>query len=160
MGNYNRIWRIIFWLYITVLFVLVIIKFEGSFLKLMDRVHSFKINRARGFWNVNLIPFKSIGPQLARINQDWALLNIAGNILAFIPFGFLLPLAYPKSGELVRIFIIAFLSVLSIELFQLITMLGIFDVDDIILNVPSILLGYVFLISLQRLYLVYTKKRN
>ena len=55
--------------------------------------------------------------------------------------------------------IIAFLSVLSIEIFQLITMLGVFDVDDIILNVPSILLGYGLSIMFQQLYIIYTKKK-
>ena len=55
--------------------------------------------------------------------------------------------------------IIAFLSILSIETFQLITMLGVFDVDDIILNVPSILLGYGLSIMFQQLYIIYTKKK-
>lgn len=158
MGNHKRIWKLLFWSYIAVLFVLVVIKFEGSFLSLIDKIDSVKSNRAMGFWNVNLIPFRSIGPQLARINQDWALFNIVGNILAFIPFGFLLPLAYPKNRGVIRMFTIAFLSVLLIETFQLITMLGTFDVDDIILNVPSILMGYGLLVLLQPLYFVYTKK--
>lgn len=158
MGNHKRIWKLLFWSYIAVLFVLVVIKFEGSFLSLIDKIDSVKSNRAMGFWNVNLIPFRSIGPQLARINQDWALFNIVGNILAFIPFGFLLPLAYPKNRGVIRMFTTAFLSVLLIETFQLITMLGTFDVDDIILNVPSILMGYGLLVLLQPLYFVYTKK--
>lgn len=159
LENQNRIWKLLFWSYIAVLFVVVVIKFEGSFLGLIDKIDSVKRNRAIGFWNINLIPFRSIGTQLARINQDWALFNIVGNIIAFIPFGFLLPLAHPKSRGVIRMFIIAFLSVLSIETFQLITMLGTFDVDDIILNVPSILLGYGLLVLLQRFYFVYTNKK-
>ena len=159
MKNQKRIWKLLFWVYIVVLFIVVVIKFEGSFLRLINKIDSVKGNRAMGLWNINLTPFRSIGPQLARINQDWALINIAGNILAFVPFGFLLPLAYPKSRGVIRMFIIAFLSVLLIESFQLITMLGTFDVDDIILNVPSILLGYGIFILLQQFYFVYINKK-
>lgn len=146
------IWKLLFWSYITVLFLVVVIKFEGSFLRLINKIESVKGNRAMGLWKINLIPFRSIGPQLAHINQDWAFTNIAGNILAFMPFGFLLPLAYPKCRGVVPMFIISFLSVLLIETFQLITMLGTFDVDDIILNVPGIMLGYGLLVLLQSIY--------
>ena len=152
MKQDKRIWKILFWLYIVVLFVVVIIKFRGSFDELINKVIFVQENRAMGFWNVNLIPFRSIGPQLARINQSWALFNIVGNIFAFIPFGFLLPLAYTKIRGVKRIFIIAFLSVLLIEIFQLITMLGTFDVDDIILNVSSILIGYGIFVFLQKFF--------
>ncbi len=150
MQEHKKIWKILFWLYIIVLFIVVIIKFRWSFDELINKVLFIKEDRDMGFWNINLIPFQSIGPQLAHINQSWALFNIVGNILAFIPFGFLLPLAYPKNRGVKRIFTISFLSVLLIETFQLITMLGTFDVDDIILNVPSILLGYGLLVLLQR----------
>ncbi|HCR40285.1 MAG TPA: VanZ family protein [Lachnospiraceae bacterium] len=68
--------------------------------------------------------------------------NILGNILAFAPFGFLLPML-KKSYR--HFFVIAPLSALfslSIELVQLYTRVGIFDVDDILLNSIGGILGY------------------
>ena len=64
----------------------------------------------------------------------WALKNLLGNLLPFIPFGFLLPIAYPR--------IKAFFKVLFIEIFQYMTRLGSFDIDDIILNMVGVLSGY------------------
>ena len=70
--------------------------------------------------------------------------NLIGNILAFIPLGYMLP-------RLTRIFENLFFCmgmgltmVLVIELFQLYTNFGCFDVDDILLNGLGILIGYLF----------------
>ena len=67
----------------------------------------------------------------------WALKNLLGNLLPFIPFGFLLPIAYPRIKALVGMF-----AVLFIEIFQYMTRLGSFDIDDIILNMVGVLSGY------------------
>lgn len=146
----KNIWRFLFWFYITILFMVVVVKFRGSFMELSNTIASVKANRIDGLWNINLIPLRSIGPQLTHINEWWALKNILGNIIVFMPFGFLFPLAYPRGKGLIRMFVIAVFSTLLIENFQLITMLGAFDIDDIILNVLSMLTGYVLIVSLER----------
>lgn len=120
-------------------------------MELSNKIASVKANRIDGLWNINLIRPRSIGPQLTHINEWWALKNILGNIIVFMPFGFLFPLAYPRGKGLIRMFVIAVFSTLLIEIFQLITMLGAFDIDDIILNVLSMLTGYVLIVSLQLL---------
>lgn len=69
--------------------------------------------------------------------------NILGNVIAFAPYGFLLPIL-KKSYR--NFFVITFLSMffsLSIELIQLTTRVGIFDVDDILLNTIGGVLGYI-----------------
>jgi len=67
----------------------------------------------------------------------WALKNLLGNLLPFIPFGFLLPIAYPRIKAFFKVF-----AVLFIEIFQYMTRLGSFDIDDIILNMVGVLSGY------------------
>lgn len=136
-------WKALFWIYIVMLFTLVVVKFNGSFMELSNRIESIKVNRMEGVWNLNLIPFRSIGAQLEYITQWWALKNILANLIAFMPLGFLLPISYPRFNSFYRAFIISLISILLIEVFQLITLIGFFDVDDISLNLLGAIIGYV-----------------
>jgi len=90
----------------------------------------------------NLIPFKTIIPYLLG-KGGWLIvgLNIGGNILLLVPFGFLLPLIFSTSNWK-KILFIAPLSGLSIELLQAYLHVGIFDIDDVILNGLGVVLGY------------------
>lgn len=72
----------------------------------------------------------------------WALKNLLGNLLPFVPFGFLLPIAYPRIKAFFKVFVVGIFAVLFIEIFQYMTRLGSFDVDDIILNMVGVLIGY------------------
>lgn len=36
----------------------------------------------------------------------WALKNLLGNLLPFIPFGFLLPIAYPRIKAFFKVFLV------------------------------------------------------
>lgn len=78
--------------------------------------------------------------------------HIAGNILLFCPLGFLVPLLYPRCARLVQIGALAFGSSLLLEGIQLVTGLGGFDVDDLILNVLGGLLGWLAYRLLRRLF--------
>jgi len=55
-----------------------------------------------------------------------------GNLLAFVPFGLLISMIFgTKYYKFISIFLI---SILSLEIFQMITYLGSFDIEDIIIN--------------------------
>ena len=69
-------------------------------------------------------------------------LNLVGNIIAFIPWGFCLPILFKKFKSLVGTLKGALLFVIAIEVTQLITTLGSFDIDDIILNTLGAIIGY------------------
>lgn len=70
------------------------------------------------------------------------LINIIGNIVMFIPFGFL-GWIYPKYQSF-KILILDFLTILTIvEGLQYFTKLGVFDVDDFILNTFGVWIGFV-----------------
>lgn len=90
----------------------------------------------------NFIPFKTIYPYLL---GDKGLIiagiNLIGNILLLVPLGFLLPMA-SKNQNWRTIILFAIASGGIIELLQVIFHVGIFDIDDVILNGLGFLIGY------------------
>ncbi len=72
------------------------------------------------------------------------IVNILGNIVAFTPFGFLLPLIHKKYRGFLRIMFLSLLFSLTVETIQLYLKVGIFDVDDLLLNTVGGSLGYIF----------------
>lgn len=77
--------------------------------------------------------------------------NILGNILAFAPFGFMLPLLNIRYRRFFNILLLSLLFSLAVELVQLYLKVGIFDVDDLVLNTLGGVTGY---LSFQICYLV------
>ena len=150
MRKQGKTLKILWWVYIALLFVFVVVKFKGSFYELSDRVNTYSM---QGSINYNLIPFRSTSAQIERITQWWALKNLLGNIIPFIPFGFLLPVTYKKFSSAISVFVIGLASILVIESFQFFTKLGSFDVDDIILNMTGIVCGYVIFLVTNRLFI-------
>lgn len=145
----KKVIQIVWWLYICLLFVIVVVKFNGSFEELENRIIMFSSEETINF---NLIPFRSIGVQLTHINEWWALKNILGNIISFIPFGFLLPIVYNKINSFFKFFASNILFILFVESFQFFTRIGFFDVDDIFLNFVGSLCGYLVLLLVKFLF--------
>lgn len=73
-------------------------------------------------------------------------LNLAGNVIGFIPFGFILPALIRglRKGFGV-IFLGCFLSA-GIECMQFILKVGSCDVDDVILNTAGVIIGYLLFV--------------
>jgi len=94
-------------------------------------------------YRYNFIPFDTINHfvGIAREARGPAVLNLFGNVIPFIPFGLLLPLSV-RLKSIVWPFVFAAI-ITFLELLQLVTKRGMFDVDDIILNVFGFLIGYV-----------------
>lgn len=97
-------------------------------------------------YQYNLTPFKEIlrfWYNREAVGTKWATINIVGNIVAFIPFGFFIPMISRrlKNGFVVVFF--GFILSLSVELLQLVTRVGRFDVDDLILNTLGTLIGFI-----------------
>lgn len=90
----------------------------------------------------NIIPFQTIKQflQFERYNTDIWVINILGNIGVFMPFGILIPIVFGK--KLFKSYMLFFVSLFTLELLQLITKRGSFDVDDLILNSVGFLIGY------------------
>lgn len=65
-----------------------------------------------------------------------------GNIIWFVPLGFLLPCLNNRFSSISRVLLFGFLLSLLIEFFQFAFGTGISEVDDMILNTLGALIGY------------------
>ncbi|MCI6603876.1 MAG: VanZ family protein [Clostridiales bacterium] len=71
-----------------------------------------------------------------------ALLNLLGNLLIFLPYGFLGRLLLRNKGHF-RLFFSGLFCILLIEFLQLLTGIGVWDIDDILLNTLGLILGLI-----------------
>lgn len=96
----------------------------------------------------NLIPFHTIrlywrafqsgSPSLRMIS----VINLGGNIIMFIPLGFLLPPVFPKLKNLTSVLVTTAAIIICVELIQLLTLVGSCDIDDLILNMLGGAIGF------------------
>lgn len=117
---------------------------------------------AEHMYQYNLIPFLEIRRFWVYREQLGMLAfytNVLGNVLAFLPYGFLLPVVFPGvNGGLFTI--LSGLSVsLCVEAIQLMTRVGSFDVDDLILNTLGAAFGYFLFIVCNHLRRIYYGKK-
>ena len=71
-----------------------------------------------------------------------AFINLAGNVLMFVPLGIFLPVIWKRLRNFWRFLLLSTVLILLIEVTQYVTGLGSCDVDDFILNLPGMLLGW------------------
>ena len=146
-NGYLRVIRLLFYLYIIVLFYFLF--FSEQFGRDI---------RTDGY-RCNLELFKEIKRYINyqhRVGSLHFIINIYGNIIAFAPFGFLLPLLskanWTDNSFVMKRKVRGFFTVLlsgmffsvTIEVIQLVFQVGIFDVDDILMNTVGGLIGYLF----------------
>ncbi len=103
--------------------------------------------QASSEYHYNLQPLKEIARFIKyhkNIGFFRSFLNLGGNVVGFLPFGFLLPALFKRirKGWVIALFSLEFS--LLIEIIQLVSKVGCFDVDDIILNTLGGFLGYLF----------------
>ena len=109
---------------------------------------SDRLGRVEGYstYRYNLIPFAEIRRFILYrnyVSTEAFLLNLMGNLLVFFPVGILIPLWRTKKTGFIRILIYTFLFTLCIESLQLVTRVGVFDVDDLLMNTLGGLAGWV-----------------
>lgn len=100
-----------------------------------------ELNTVRGY---NLVPFSEMFRY--EIGSTSFYLNVVGNIVIFIPFGYLIS-TYIKPKRILSILIVSVISSATVEFVQLCIGRS-FDVDDIILNVVGGLIGFLLYIGL------------
>lgn len=103
----------------------------------------------------NLVPFKTINMYITFTDyfpfKVW-FTNLFGNVLAFMPFGFLLPIVFKKPRNIWSITFVSFLFSLFVETMQLTFHVGGFDVDDILLNTIGGFFGYLIYKLIYKLF--------
>ena len=101
------------------------------------------LSRAENFSNT-IINLNFLSAYL-NVWYSWSLtplLLLILNILMLFPLGFLLPLISKKFDSVKNILLVAFTFTIFIELFQLITHRGIFELDDLFHNTIGSIIGY------------------
>jgi len=111
----------------------------GGFPTLFDRMQA----------RMNFIPFATIYRYILTMNYATGMrtivVNIGGHMLSFSPLGYFLPRLRSRFQNWKTFLWTIIVIVTIIELIQLLTMSGSFDVDDILLNTIGAILGFVFL---------------
>ncbi|MCI8838294.1 MAG: VanZ family protein [Hungatella sp.] len=69
-------------------------------------------------------------------------LNLGGNVVGFMPFGFILPVVSRRGRTWYNTFLLGFFLSLCIESTQLVFKVGSFDVDDLLLNTVGGIFGF------------------
>lgn len=96
----------------------------------------------------NLIPFETIVLFLRALDHSspatrrHAVINLLGNVVMFLPLGFLPAAIWEKLRKVWKILLLTILIIFLVELTQMLTLVGSFDTDDLILNILGSLLGY------------------
>ena len=131
----NRIWTVLFGLYCA-----------GMLWLLFDRAG---YETGIPYWDqlkFNLVPFHTIhlfwDALRSHTYRTAAVINLLGNILMFIPLGFLLPRVFPRLGRLRKTLLATAGIIVAVEVLQLLTLVGTCDIDDLILNILGAAIGY------------------
>nr|MDE6005302.1 VanZ family protein [Oscillospiraceae bacterium] len=109
-----------------------------------------------GFWQfiefgINLVPFRTISDYIECMDpisinsiHDFAFQNLIGNMILFVPMGVFLPYFSQKQRKFLKFLITAFIIILCVEIMQLVTLLGVCDIDDLLLNLIGCCIGFGF----------------
>ena len=152
----NKCLLLIFILYI--LFVIKVIVFKYSYAQLQEIVNGWQKDVIwEGLSTANFTPLKTIKMYIRYYELPGirSFANLFGNVLIFVPFGMLLPMIHKASQNIMVLLANGFLFVLGIEVFQLFSAFGAFDVDDIMLNCLGVLIGGVLYHILTRMFRKY-----
>ena len=98
--------------------------------------------------NINLVPLVTLkrywqllqGSDGALVRH--AFINLGGNVVMFVPLGALLPGVFPRLRKFWKTFFFSGALIVTIEIVQYFTLLGTCDIDDLILNLAGVTLGY------------------
>jgi glycopeptide antibiotics resistance protein len=104
-------------------------------------------------YRYNLVPFREIHRFIKyREIVGWRafFVNVIGNIIAFVPFGMLMPRLSGRMKNWLVVTLLALEFSFAVEVVQLVFKLGCFDVDDLILNTAGGLIGYVIYVCTRR----------
>ncbi len=99
-----------------------------------------------GLWNI--VPFRTVSGYFRDLGASdpavlrHAIVNNGGNIATFIPLGFFLPATVSFCRRYGKTLLVSAGMIVCVELIQLFSLLGSCDIDDLILNLIGVSLGY------------------
>nr|WP_154896864.1 VanZ family protein [Paenibacillus xylanexedens] len=146
--KHKILWIAVLIIYLYLLTKLILFKggavdFEVVKVQLMAFLHQPDLIHTR---TVNLTPFQEISRDWnsLSLHRPGTAIHLVGNVMAFIPLGMFIPMLMGNkllSGA--NVFLSSLLLSLGYEVTQLLTGMGIFDVDDLMLNTLGGVIGYI-----------------
>ena len=127
-----------------VILIIIFITYLAALLRITVFRSGFDFVNAFSGCEINLVPFADLANVFIADKRAFIYLFF-GNILWFVPFGFLMKRITNMTTA--RIILLGFLLSLCIETMQFVFGMGVFEVDDLILNTVGVLLGTVLLIK-------------
>lgn len=95
------------------------------------------------------------------MNRDIPIKNLLGNFVLFLPMGIFLPILFKRLSIFKKYIITIILVLLLIEIIQVITRLGSFDIDDLLLNLLGAILGFsIYKLLVQLKIIRYDSNKN
>lgn len=101
--------------------------------------------------STNIVPFRTITDYFERlinggISPQLIVVNILGNLIAFSPFGFFIPMLFSHKIKNAGQFTLLMVGItLLVEITQYLTKTGAFDIDDVILNTLGAVIVYLLM---------------
>lgn len=151
--------RYIFILYLLIVIRLIIFKYPFDELRTIAGDWSKGIIHA-GLQSANFTLFRTIRMYVTYSYKLNSFENLVGNVMIFVPFGFMIPYVLKRGRNFLVMLLAAFLFVLGIEVFQLFSGFGAFDVDDIFLNCLGAVLGYLCYHAYEEIKIYGCRKRR
>ena len=140
-ANTSQVWRFLFLVYCG---IMVWLLFRRSNDYVAGVPYKLQLQQ-----NANLTPFYTINNYIHVLRHSGdsylrahCFTNLGGNVLLFIPAGWLLPRLWPRMRNFIRFFALCTGVMFLVESIQLLTLLGRFDVDDLILNLTGMTVGF------------------
>ncbi|KRL91398.1 VanZ family protein [Lactobacillus kalixensis] len=135
--------------WVLVFYILLVLMFTTF----RDSYFPWQIN-----WHFNR-PLNEIN--LSFLKETWKLIyapskvdfiyNCFGNILCFLPIGFLLPLVFSKKQTFLRVVGVGMLFSVIIETLQFFLETGVSDIDDVFFNTCGVTAGYLLFKAFKRM---------
>ena len=145
----NQPVKIFTWIFFTVFVLLltknILFKKSPGYYKSYFRNEYRHYRIKQGWENANKKPFSTIKLfyNSHYPNPEYKQNNLWGNLLGFVPLGIFLPLLITSFRSGINVFFAGLTLSLCFELAQLVFGLGIFDVDDLLLNTAGCFSGYI-----------------
>ncbi|TVY10814.1 VanZ family protein [Paenibacillus cremeus] len=93
----------------------------------------------------SLVPLRTILSYIHQLKPSYFLIpiiNLAGNVGVFVPFGVLLPLLIRSCRSFRRFSLVFLCAIVSLELLQTVLRVGTSDIDDVLLNYLGAAVGF------------------
>lgn len=152
--NVRRVLGVLFAIYVLLMLWLLFIRnrhgfleFDGAYWqRVLSEINLKPFHTIGNFWHVltnrDYYMEKWEAASIYRYHARHAFINLAGNVVMFVPLGFFLPALCTKLRKFLRSIFSAAGIVVTVELTQLFTLAGHCDVDDLILNMAGAAVGY------------------